>query len=63
MGRDAGRIAEEVVSHLVAQQGAEVRVTLEIEASIPGGASEQVVRTVMENCRTMKFSNQGFEEE
>jgi hypothetical protein len=63
MGRDAGRIAEEVVSHLVGLSGAEVKVTLEIDADIPCGASEQIVRTVTENSRTLKFSNQGFEEE
>ncbi len=32
-----------------------------MEARIPGGASEQVVRTVMENCRTPEA--QAFEEE
>ena len=63
VGRDAGRIAEEVVSHLAGLVGAKVEVTLEIEAEIPGGASDQVVRTVTENARTLKFNNQGFEEE
>jgi hypothetical protein len=38
-----------------------VTVTLEIEASIPNGASEQVVRTVTENSRTLKFESHGFE--
>ena len=41
--------------------GAEVTVTLEIEASLPEGASEQLVRTVTENSRTLKFTTQGFE--
>jgi hypothetical protein len=27
------------------------------------GAPENVVRTVTENCRTLRFSSQGFEEE
>jgi hypothetical protein len=31
-GRDAGRIADEVIAHLAGQIGAEVTVTLEIEA-------------------------------
>lgn len=43
--------------------GAEVRVTLEIEAEIPSGVPENVVRTVTENGRTLKFSSQGFEQE
>jgi hypothetical protein len=38
-------------------------VTLEIEANIPGGAPDQVVRVVTENGRTLKFVSQGFEEE
>jgi hypothetical protein len=63
LGRDAGRIAEEVVAHLAGLQGAEVRVTLEIDATIPDGAPEQVVRIVTENGRTLKFTNHGFEEE
>jgi hypothetical protein len=35
---------------------------LEIDASIPGGAPDNVVRTVTENSRVLKFINQGFEE-
>jgi predicted AAA+ superfamily ATPase len=61
VGRDAGRIAEEVIAHLVGQPGAEVSVTLEIEAHVPDGASEQTVRTVTENSRTLKFKTHGFE--
>lgn len=60
-GRDAGRIADEVISHLVGLVGANVRVTLEIEAEIPSGTPDNVVRTVTENSRTLKFSNLGFE--
>jgi hypothetical protein len=63
VGRDASRIADEVVSHLSGLVGAEVTVTLEIEAKLPGGASEQVVRTVTENSRTLKFDSHGFEAE
>jgi hypothetical protein len=59
----AGRIADEIVSHLTGLMGSTVKVTLEIEAEIPGGASDQVVRTVTENCRTLKFTSQGFESE
>jgi len=40
-----------------------VKVTLEIEAEIPAGAPDHVIRTVTENGRTLKFSSQGFEEE
>jgi hypothetical protein len=63
VGRDAGRIADEVISHLSGLVGANVKVTLEIEAEIPNGAPDNVVRTVAENARTLKFKNQGFEKE
>ena len=63
VGRDAGRIADEVIAHLAGQVGAEVTVTIEIEARLPNGASDQLVRTVTENSRTLKFDSQGFEKE
>lgn len=60
---EVGRISEEVIAHLAGLKGADVKLTLEIVARLPGGASEQVVRTVTENARTLKFTAQGFEEE
>lgn len=63
VGRDASRIADEVIAHLAGQLGAEVTVTLEIEVKLPGGVSEQTIRTVTENSRTLKFTNHGFEVE
>ena len=61
VGRDAGKIADEVIAHLVGLVGAEVRVTLEIDAEIPDGTPDNVVRIVTENGRTLKFSSQAFE--
>jgi predicted AAA+ superfamily ATPase len=63
VGRDASRIADEVIAHLAGLVGAEVKVTLEMEAVIPAGAPDHVVRTVTENSRTLKFTSQGFEKE
>ncbi len=63
VGRDAGRIADEVVAHLAGIVGSRVKVTLEIEAEIPDGAPDHVVRTVTENCRTLRFDIHGFEQE
>jgi predicted AAA+ superfamily ATPase len=63
MVRDAGRIADEVIAHLASQTGADVTVTVEIEARLPNGASDQLARTVTENSRTLKFDSQGFEKE
>lgn len=63
VGRDASRIADEVISHLAGLVGATVTVTIEVEAEIPSGVPDHVVRTVTENSRTLKFTSQGFEEE
>ena len=52
-----------MISHLVGLVGSNVRITLEIEAEIPSGAPDNVVRTVTENSRTLKFTSQGFEKE
>ncbi len=63
VGRDASQIAEEVISHLAGLMGASVTVTIEIDAQIPAGAPDHVVRAVTENARTLKFTSQGFERE
>lgn len=63
VGRDASRIAEEVIAHLAGLTGADVRVTLEIEATVSDGVPDTVQRTVTENCRTLKFTSHGFERE
>jgi predicted AAA+ superfamily ATPase len=62
-GRDASRIADEVIAHLTGIVGARVRITLEIEAEIPDGAADNVVRIVTENSRTLRFESHGFEAE
>ncbi len=62
VGRDASQIAQEIIAHLVGLSGADVTVTIDIEASLPEGASEHVVRTVTENGQTLKFEpGSGFE--
>jgi predicted AAA+ superfamily ATPase len=63
VGRDAGRIADELISHLAGLVGSQVTVTLEISAEVPGGVPDNIVRTVTENGRTLKFTSQGFESE
>jgi predicted AAA+ superfamily ATPase len=61
LNRDAAQVSAEVVQHLAALLGSEVDITLEIQAHIADGIPDSVVRTVAENCRTLKFENQGFE--
>jgi hypothetical protein len=63
VGRDASRIADEVIVHLAGLVGSTVRVTVEIEADVPDGVPDSVIRTVTENSRTLGFSSQAFEAE
>ncbi len=62
LSRDVDAIASSVVQHLAGLLDAKVTITVEIEAEIPSGAPDNVVRTVTENCRTLRFENSGFEE-
>ena len=61
VGRDASQIADEVIAHLSGLMGADVNLILEIEANIPDGTPEHVVRIVIENSRSLKFEDSGFE--
>ncbi len=63
VSRDADQIAEEIVKHLVALVDANVEVKLEISADVPSGVPDDVVRTVTENAKTLKFEQHGFESE
>lgn len=63
VGRDAGKIADEVLSHLSTIPGARLKVSVEIEAEIPEGASEDIQRTISENAGVLKFDSHGFERE
>lgn len=58
---NSGRIAEEIITHLTGIEGADVAVTLEIQAVVPKGIEQAIVRAVTENCRTLNFSSHGFE--
>lgn len=60
--RDMGTIAENIIQHLSGLVGAEVAITVEISADIPDGTPDHIVRTVTENCRTLRFTSSGFEE-
>lgn len=55
--------AGDVILGLVGLMGSNVKVTLDIEAEIPNSAPENVVRTVTENSRSLKFTSHGFERE
>jgi hypothetical protein len=63
VNRDVPAIVQEVIQHLIALNKAKVKITLEIEAEIPEGVPDDIARTVLENCQTLKFNSQSFESE
>jgi hypothetical protein len=62
VARSVSDIEDAVIQHLAALKGAEVRVTLEIEAQLPDGVPDKTRSDVLENGRTLKFTTQSFEE-
>ena len=62
IGRDVQKLVEEVITHLTTAEGTRVEVSLEVNVQAPDGLSQQIVRTVSENCRTLHVEDFGFEE-
>ena len=60
INRDVQRLVEEVISHLSISEGCEVEISLEVSAKTQAGFSVPTVRTVLENCRTLKVKDFGF---
>lgn len=58
---DAGRIEEQVISQLLALHGADVAVTLTIDAKCPGGVPPEMVNSVTQECRTLRFEHRRFD--
>lgn len=62
INRDVQRLVEEVISHLTSVDGCKVEVSLEVNVEAPSGLPQPTVRTVSENCRTLKVNSFGFDE-
>lgn len=64
-GLQVARIAEEILFELTRSDGADVKLTLEIEGRSPEGYSSDTVDVVRSNIRDLKFDPEkvGFEEE
>ncbi|MCL1887243.1 MAG: DUF499 domain-containing protein [Betaproteobacteria bacterium] len=61
INRDVQRLMEEVISHLTTVEGSQTEILLEVNTTASDGIPHQVVRTVSENCRTLKVQSFGFE--
>jgi len=55
------QVADEIIAVLAADPNAEVKVTVEIQASFPDGAQDQTKRAVSENAKTLGFKNADWE--
>ncbi|MDR2655522.1 MAG: DUF499 domain-containing protein [Oscillospiraceae bacterium] len=62
INRDVQKYVEEIIQHLTSVDGARVTVSLEVQAESVDGFTHQTVRTVSENCRTLRVRDSGFEE-
>ena len=59
--RDLQKFLDEVIHHLDDVDGCEVELSLEVSAQAEQGFPPGTVRTVSENCRTLRVENFGFE--
>lgn len=62
VNRDVNNYVQEIIQHLQAVEGSEVELTLEVNVHAPKGIPSSTVRTVAENCRTLKVTDFGFED-
>jgi predicted AAA+ superfamily ATPase len=62
INRDVQKYVDEIIQHLTVVDGASVKISLEVDAEVPEGFTQQTVRTVSENCRTLRVKNWTFEE-
>ena len=59
--RDLQKYLDEVISHLSATDNCDINLTLEVSAVASEGFSQSTIRTVTENCRTMRITDCGFD--
>lgn len=55
-------LMDEVISHLMRAEGANVEIKLLVEAAMPDGTPVTTVRTVTESCKTLHVEDFGFDE-
>lgn len=59
--RDLQKYLDEVITHLSSVDNCEVELSLEVSAQAENGFPQTTVRTVSENCRTLRVDEFGFE--
>ncbi|MFA5602914.1 MAG: hypothetical protein WDA21_04235, partial [Bacilli bacterium] len=59
--RDIGKLNEEVLNHLLSFNGNKVDIRLDVQIDFKEEVPSDIIRTVTENCRTLKVEDSGFE--
>ena len=62
VNRDINNYVQEIIQHLMSVDGANVELKLDVEVEAPNGIPSTTVRTVSENCRTLKVTDFGFDD-
>jgi predicted AAA+ superfamily ATPase len=61
VNKDVSDLVNEIIQHLTSLTGTTVTIDIEISAERPAGFEDATIRTVSENCKTLKFKEHGFE--
>lgn len=62
INRDVQRLVGEVISHLTNADGVHVEIALEVTADASNEFEVPLIRTVTENCKTLRVDQYGFDE-
>lgn len=62
VNRDMNNYVQEIIQHLMSVDGADVEIKLEVQVEAPKGIPQSTVRTVSENCKTLKVNDFGFDD-
>lgn len=62
VNRDMNNYVQEIIQHLMSVDGADVEMKLEVQVQAPNGIPSTTVRTVSENCKTLKVDDFGFDD-
>ena len=61
INKNVNDYVQEIIQHLMNVPGADVEIRLDVEVSAPNGIPNNTVRTVSENCKTLKVTDFGFD--
>jgi hypothetical protein len=62
VNRDVSCLVDEIINHMTSINGSDVETSLDVNATVKKGIPQNTVRTISENCRTLKVKDFGFDE-